>query len=146
MNTIINIIEQLKWSLLKLKNNTYIDSIKEVDDKDPKFKVGDRVRISKYKNIFAKGYTPNWPEEVFVIKEVKNAVPWTYVINDFNGEESIGTFYEKELNKQISKYIGWKKLLKEKEINCMSSGKDMIIHLIAGLIKMILYKNESILS
>ena len=146
MNTIINIIEQLKWSLLKLKNNTYIDSIKEVDDKDPKFKVGDRVRISKYKNIFAKGYTPNWPEEVFVIKEVKNAVPWTYVINDFNGEESIGTFYEKELKKQISKYLGWKKLLKEKEINCMSSGKDMIIHLIAGLIKMILYKNESILS
>ena len=146
MNTIINIIEQLKWSLLKLKNNTYIDSIKEVDNKDPKFKVGDRVRISKYKNIFAKGYTPNWPEEVFVIKEVKNAVPWTYVINDFNGEESIGTFYEKELKKQISKYLGWKKLLKEKEINCMSSGKDMIIHLIAGLIKMILYKNESILS
>ena len=146
MNTIINIIEQLKWSLLKLKNNTYIDSIKEVDDKDPKFKVGDRVRISKYKNIFAKGYTPNWPEEDFVIKEVKNAVPWTYVINDFNGEESIGTFYEKELKKQISKYLGWKKLLKEKEINCMSSGKDMIIHLIAGLIKMILYKNESILS
>ena len=146
MNTIINIIEQLEWSLLKLKNNTYIDSIKEVDDKDPKFKVGDRVRISKYKNIFAKGYTPNWPEEVFVIKEVKNAVPWTYVINDFNGEESIGTFYEKELKKQISKYLGWKKLLKEKEINCMSSGKDMIIHLIAGLIKMILYKNESILS
>ena len=146
MNTIINIIEQLKWSLLKLKNNTYIDSIKEVDDKDPKFKVGDRVRISKYKNIFAKGYTPNWPEEVFVIKEVKNAVPWTYVINDFNGEESIGTFYEKELKKQISKYLGWKKLLKEKEINCMSSGKDMIIHLIAGLIKMILYSNGSILS
>ena len=146
MNAIINIIEQLKWSLLKLKNNTYIDSIKEVDDKDPKFKVGDRVRISKYKNIFAKGYTPNWPEEVFVIKEVKNAVPWTYVINDFNGEESIGTFYEKELKKQISKYLGWKKLLKEKEINCMSSGKDMIIHLIAGLIKMILYSNGSILS
>ena len=146
MNTIINIIEQLKWSLLKLKNNTYIDSIKEVDDKDPKFKVGDRVRISKYKNIFAKGYTPNWPEEVFVIKEVKNAVPWTYIINDFNGEESIGTFYEKELKKQISKYLGWKKLLKEKEINCMSSGKDMIIHLIAGLIKMILYSNGSILS
>ena len=146
MNTIINIIKQLKWSLLKLKNNTYIDSIKEVDDKDPKFKVGDRVRISKYKNIFAKGYTPNWPEEVFVIKEVKNAVPWTYVINDFNGEESIGTFYEKELKKQISKYLGWKKLLKEKEINCMSSGKDMIIHLIAGLIKMILYSNGSILS
>ena len=81
-----------------------------------------------------------------MIKEVKNAVPWTYVINDFNGEESIRTFYEKELKKQINKDLGWKKLLKEKEINYMSSGKDMIIHLIAGLIKMILYKNESILS
>ena len=103
MNTIINIIEQLKWSLLKLKNNTYIDSIKEVNDKDPKFKVGDHVRISKYKNIFAKGYTPNRSEEVFVIEEVKNALPWTYVINDLNGEESIGAFYEKELKKQINK-------------------------------------------
>ena len=87
-----------------VKDNTYIESIelnsnKEVNDKDPKFKVGDHVRISKYKNIFAKGYTPNWSEEVFVIKKVKNTVPWTYVINDLNGEEIIGTFYEKELQK-----------------------------------------------
>ena len=76
MNTTTHIIEQLKWSIFKLKDNTYIDSIKEVNDKDPKFKVGDQVRISKSKNIFAKGYTPNWSEEVFVTKEVKNAVPW----------------------------------------------------------------------
>ena len=55
--------------------------------KDPKFKVGDHVRISKYKNIFAKGYSPNWSEEVFVINKIKNTVPWTYVINDLNGEE-----------------------------------------------------------
>ena len=86
----------MKENLLLLKdNNTYIDFKKEVNDKDPKFKVGDHVRISKYKNIFAKGYTPNWSEEVFVIKKVKNTVPWTYVINDLNGEEIIGTFYEK---------------------------------------------------
>ena len=86
----------MKENLLFLKdNNTYIDFKKEVNDKDPKFKVGDHVRISKYKNIFAKGYTPNWSEEVFVIKKVKNTVPWTYVINDLNGEEIIGTFYEK---------------------------------------------------
>ena len=64
--------------------------------KDPKFKVGSHVRILKYQNIFAKGYTPNWFELVFVIKEVKNTVPWTYFINDLNGEETIGTFYEKE--------------------------------------------------
>ena len=68
---------------------------KEVNDKDPKFKVGFHVRISKYKIMEAKGYTPNWSEEVFVIKKVKNAVPWTYVINDLNGHEITGTFYEK---------------------------------------------------
>ena len=87
-----------------VKDNAYIYSMellfsKEVNDKDPKFKVGDRVRIFRYKNIFAKGYTPNWSEEVFVIKEVKNSVPCTYVINDINGSEIIRTFYEKELQK-----------------------------------------------
>ena len=84
---------------IEVKDNTYIDSIKEMNDKGRKFKVGDHVRISKYKIIFAKGYTLNWSEEVFVIKEVKNTVPWTYVINDLNGEEIIGTFYKKELQK-----------------------------------------------
>ena len=57
------------------------------------------MRISKYKNIIAKGYTPNWSAEVFVIKEIKNRVLWTYVINDLNGEEITGTFNEKELQK-----------------------------------------------
>ena len=80
-------------------DNTYIDFKKEINDKDPKFKVGDHVRISKYKNIFSKGYTPNWSEEIFVIEEVKNTVPWTYVINDLNGDEIIGKFYEKQLQK-----------------------------------------------
>ena len=81
------------------KKKSKKDSKKELNDKDPKFKVGDHVRISKYKNIFAKGYTPNWSEEVFVIKKVKNTVPWMYVINDLNGEEIIGTCYGKELQK-----------------------------------------------
>ena len=76
-------------------------SKKEVNNKDPKFKVGDHVRISRYKNIFAKGYTPNWSEEVFIISKIKNRVSWTYVINDLNGEEIIGTFYEKELQRLI---------------------------------------------
>ena len=57
------------------------------------------MRISKYKNIFAKGYTPNWYEEVFVIKEIKNTVPWTYVINDLNNEQIIRTFYKNELQR-----------------------------------------------
>ena len=82
-----------------VKDNTYIDFENEVNDKDPKLKVGDHVTISKYKNIFAKGYTPNWSEEVFVIKKVKNTVPCTYTINDLNDEKTIGTFYEKELQK-----------------------------------------------
>ena len=86
---------------VNVKDNTYIDSMELLssNDKDRKFKIGDHVRISKCKNIFAKGYTPNWSEEVFVIKKVKNTVPWIYVINDLNGEEIIGTCYEKELQK-----------------------------------------------
>ena len=88
---------------IDVKDNTYIDFGKEVNDKDSKFQVGNHVRISKYKNIFAEGYTPNWSEEVFVISKIKNTVPWTYVVNDLNGEEIIGTFYEKELQKTNQK-------------------------------------------
>ena len=94
----------IKMKPADVKDNAYIDSTelhsnKEVNDKDPKFKVGDHVRISKYKTIFSKGYTPNWSGEVFVIKKVRNTVPWTYVINDLTGEEIVWTFYEKELQK-----------------------------------------------
>ena len=71
--------------------------------KNPKFKVRDHVSISKYKNIFSKGYTPNWSEEIFVVKKIKNTVPWTYVINDLNGEEIVGSFYGKELQKTNQK-------------------------------------------
>ena len=62
-------------------------------------KVGDYVRISKFENVFAKDYVPNWSEEVSVIKNVKNTVPLTYVISDLNGKKIVGTFYEKELQK-----------------------------------------------
>ena len=89
----------IKEEPVDIKDNTYIDFENEVNDKVPKFKIGDYVRISKYKNIFAKGYIPNWSEEVFIISKIKNTVPWTYVINDLNGEEITGTFYEKELQK-----------------------------------------------
>ena len=65
------------------------------DEKDPKFKDDDRVRISKYKNIFAKEYAANWSEEVFVISKIKSRVPWTYVISDLNSEEITRAFYEK---------------------------------------------------
>ena len=92
-----------------VKSNTYIDSSKEINNKDPKFKIGDIVRISKYKNIFAKGYVPNWSEEVFVIKKVKNTVPWTYVISDLKEDKIVGTFYEKSCKKQIKKSLQLKK-------------------------------------
>ena len=104
----------IKMKPIDVKGNTYINTNKETNDKDPKFKVGDRVRISKYKNIFAKGYTPNWSEEVFGIKTVKNTVLWTYVINDLNGEEITGTFYEKELQKGNQEEFRIEKVIKRK--------------------------------
>ena len=104
----------MKMKLFDVKDNTYINTDKEINNKDPKFKVGDRVRIPKYKNIFAKGYMPNWSEEVFVIKKVKNAVPWNYVINDSNGEEIIGTFYVKELQKTNQEEFRIEKVIKRK--------------------------------
>ena len=100
--------------LVDVKDNTYIDFKKIVNDKNPKSKVGDHVRICKCKNIFAKGYTPNSSEEVFVIKKVKNTVPWTYVINDLKGEEIIGTFYEKELKKTNQNEFRIEKAIKRK--------------------------------
>ena len=104
----------IKMKPVDVKDNIYINFKKEVNQKDPKFKVGDNVRISKYKNIFAKGYTPNWSEEVFVIKKVKNTVPWTYVINDLNSEKVIETFYEEELQKTNRKEFRIEKRIKRK--------------------------------
>ena len=94
---------------IDVKDNTYIDFAKEINNKNPKFKVGDDVRISQYKNIFAKGYIPSWSEEVSLVSKIKNAVPWTYVINDLNGEKIIGKFYEKELQKTKKKNLEQKK-------------------------------------
>ena len=82
----------IKMKPVNVKDNTYIDFKNESNDKNPKCKVGDYVRISKYKNIFAKGYMPNWSEDIFVVGKNKKTVPWTDVINDINVEEIIGTF------------------------------------------------------
>ena len=97
-----------------VKDNTYITFDKEVNDKSPKFKAGDHVRISNYKNIFAKDYIQNSSEDVFVIKKVKNTVPWTYFINDLNGEEITGTFYEKQLRKTNQEEFRIEKIIKRK--------------------------------
>ena len=123
---------------IDVKDNTYINIGNEVNDKDPK--VGDHVRISKYKNIFTKRYTPNWSEEIFVIKEIKKTVPWTYVINDLNGEEIIGTFYEKEMQKINQQEFRIEKVIKKEGNKLYVKWKDMIVHLIAGLIKKTYYK------
>ena len=104
----------IKMKPVDVKDNAYIDFKKEVNHRDPKFKAVDRVRISKYKTIFAKGYTPSWPEEFFVIKRVKNTVPWTYATNDLNGEEIIGKFYEKELQKTNQQEFRIEKVIKRK--------------------------------
>ena len=80
VNEYNNTYRTIKVKPINVKDNTYINISKEVNDKDSKFKVGDDVRISKYKNMFAKGYTPNWSEKIFVIKEIKNTVPWTSMI------------------------------------------------------------------
>ena len=74
----------------------YID---EHNVKDSRFKVSDRIRISKFKNIFAKGYTPNWSTEIFIVDKINDTVPYTYNLKDLNDEEIIGSFYDRELQK-----------------------------------------------
>ena len=85
----------IKMKPIDVTDDSYAEYNEDFNKKDPKFKVGDHVRISKYKIIFAKGYTPNWSEEFFVVSNIKNTVPWTYVVSDLNGEEITRNFYEK---------------------------------------------------
>ena len=118
----------IKMKAIDVTDDSCAKYNEDFNKKDLKFKVGDHVRISKYKNIFAKGYTPNWSEEFFVVSKIKNAVPWTYVVSDLNGEEITGSFYEKELQKTNQEMFRIEK------------------YLIVGLIKKISYKKESILS
>ena len=121
---------------MNVKPSTYFDSSKKTNDKNSKFKISDIVRISKYTNIFAKGYVPNWSEEVFVIKKVKSTVLWTYVISDLKREEIVGTFYKKELPKTNQKELRVEKVITQKAINSMLNGKVTIVILAVGLIKM----------
>ena len=100
---------------IDVTSDSYAEYNVDSNEKDPKFKVGDHVRISKYKNIFAKVYTSNWSEEVFVISKIKNRVPWTYVISDLSGEEITGTFYEKELQKKNQNEFRIEKISKRKD-------------------------------
>ena len=101
LDDIVNEYNNTKHNTIKMKprdveNNrrVYID---EHNEKDSRFKVGDRVRISKFKNIFAKGYTPNWSKEIFIVNKINDTVPYTYNIKDLNDEEIVGSFYDREL-------------------------------------------------
>ena len=85
---------------VNVKSNKYINSNKEINNKNPKFKIG---------------YTPNWSEESFVIKKIKSTVPWTYVIYDHNEEEIVGIFYEKELQKANQKEFRIEKVIRKKD-------------------------------
>ena len=103
LDDIVNKYNNTVHKTIKMKTIDVSDSYAEYNEdfnkKDPKFKVGDYVRISKNKNIFGEGYTPNWLEEVLVVNKIKNTVHWTNVINDLNAEEIIGSVYEKALQK-----------------------------------------------
>ena len=100
--------------LADVKSNTYINSSKEINNKDPKFKVGDIVRISKYKKIFTKGYAPNWSEDVFVIKKVKNTFLWTSVLVILMEKILLEHIMKKELHKTSQKEFRVKNVIKRK--------------------------------
>ena len=91
----------IKMKPIDVKDNNKRVYIDEHNEKDSRFKVGDRVRISKFKNIFAKEYAPNWSSEIFIVDKVNDTVPYMYNLKDLNDEEIIGSFYDKELQKSI---------------------------------------------
>ena len=103
LDDVVNEYNNTKHNTIKMKpidvghnKRVHID---EHNEKDSKFNVGDRVRISKFKNIFVKGYTPNWSREIFIVDKINDTVPYTYNLKDLSGEEIIGSFYDRELQK-----------------------------------------------
>ena len=111
LDDVVNKYNNTKHSIINMKpidvgdnKRVYImkhNENNEHNEKDSRFKVGDRVRISKFKNIFAKGYTPNWSRNIFIVNKINDTVPYTYNIKDLNDEEVIGSLYDRELQKSI---------------------------------------------
>ena len=104
LDDVVNKYNNTKHSTIKMKPIDVKDTNKRVyiderNEKDSRFKVADRVRISKLKNIFAEGYTPNWSKEIFIVDKINDTVPYTYNLKDLNDEEIIGSFYDRELQK-----------------------------------------------
>ena len=103
LDDVVNEYNNTKHNTIKMKPKDVRDNkrvyVDEHNKKDSRFKVGDRVRISKFKNIFTKGYTPNWSKEIFIVDKINDKVPYTYNLKDLNDEEVIGSFYDRELQK-----------------------------------------------
>ena len=119
LNDIVNKYNNTVHRTIKMKpidvvGDSYVEYNEDFNKKGPKFKLHDHVKISKYKNIFAKVYVPNWSEEVFIVNEIKNTISWTYTVSALNGEKVIETFYEKELQKTNQKKFRIEKVLKRK--------------------------------
>ena len=104
----------IKMKPIDVGDDFFAEYNEESNKKDPKFKIGDHVRISKYENIFYEGYAPNLSEEIFAVKKIRNTVPWTYEISDLNREEIVGSFYEKELQKINQKQFRIEEVIKRK--------------------------------
>ena len=104
----------IKIKSIDVTNNSVAEYNEESNKKGPKFKISDHVRISQYKNIFAKGYTPNWSEEIFIINKINDTIPWTYAISDRNGKDITGSFYEKELQSNNQQKYRIEKIIKRK--------------------------------
>ena len=141
----------IKIKPIDVTSDSYAEYNEDSNEKYLKFKVGDCLRISKYKSIFAKGYTQNWSEEVFIISKIKKTVPSICVISDLDGEKIARSFDEKELQKTSQEKFRIEKVIKKKGSKLYVNGKDTMSRLINGLIKKFLNeipscKNESILS
>ena len=104
----------IKVKRINVTSDSYTEYNEDFNEKDPKFKVGYPVRISKYKNIFVKGHSQNCSEEVFVVSKIKYKVPWTYVVSDLNGEPVTECFREKELQKTSQEKLRTEKIIKKK--------------------------------
>src|SRR5271165_4119529 len=111
-----------------LENQTYL----EPSNEKPKFKVGDKVRISRIKGLFEKGDLPNWSEALYIVDKVKQTNPYTYTVQDMNGEEILGSFYTEELQKSTQEIFRIEKVIRKKKI-------DGVMH---GLVKWLGYNNK----
>ena len=142
----ITVGRTIKMKIIDVTADTYAEYNEDFSKKNPKFKVGDHVRTSKYKYIFVKGYALNWSEEVFVVIKIKNTVPWTYVINTLNGGKITGSFYENELQKTSQEELRIEKVIKRKGDKLYVKWKGYDNRFNRWIDKKHLIENESILS